>query len=144
MNRRTAIAAIGASLLASACMMDGEYDRPVDNRPPALTAGVLRGTVTYRERIALPPNARVEIKIVDAGRQDTRNREIATVTIPTRGRQVPIPFELRYPGDRPNQPAVYVVRARIFSGDRMLFINTARTPLPPRGRVDIVVSPVDY
>ena len=144
MNRRTAIAAIGTSLLASACMMDGGYDRPVDNRPPGLAAGVLRGTVTYRERIALPPNARLEVRLVDAGRQDTRNREIATVSVPTRGRQVPIPFELRYPADRPNQPATYVVRARIFSGQRMLFINDQRTPLPPRGRVDIVVSPVDY
>ena len=57
---------------------------------------VLTGTVTYRERIALPPNARVEVRLEDVWQADAPADEIASQTIAANGKQVPIPFELRY------------------------------------------------
>ena len=55
---------------------------------------VLTGTVTYRERIALPPNARVEVRLEDVSQADAPADEIASQTIAANGKQVPIPFEL--------------------------------------------------
>lgn len=80
---------------------------------PALAAPrMLSGTVTYRERIALPPGAVVEVSLLDVSLADAPSRTIARTRIVTR-RQVPIPYRLRFndavvrPGRR------YALRAEI-------------------------------
>lgn len=55
---------------------------------------VLSGTVSYRERIALPPDAVLIVEITANDRS-----MIAEARIPTEGRQVPIPFEIGLPKD---------------------------------------------
>ena len=62
--------------------------------------GVLRGSVTYRERIALPPDATVEVWIVDASPGMMIQAILAQTTVAAEGRQVPIRFELPYPRER--------------------------------------------
>ncbi|MGK6356589.1 YbaY family lipoprotein [Sphingomonas sp. DT-207] len=110
--------------------------------PPGLAAGKLSGTVTYRQRIALPPDAVVEVSIVDVAKMDAPSRTIGSVRVPTRARQVPIPFELRYAADRSSGPAEYAVQARIEDGrGRLLFITDTRNPLPAGGRIELVVVP---
>ena len=54
----------------------------------------LSGTVTYRARIALPPDAVIRVRLDDASRPDTTTAPIAEQIISTGGRQVPIAFEL--------------------------------------------------
>ena len=86
---------------------------------------VLTGTVTYRERIALPPNARVEVRLEDVSQADAPADEIAAQTIAANGKQVPIPFELRYSPRNIDSSHRYAVRASITSADGDLMFTTA-------------------
>jgi putative lipoprotein len=82
---------------------------------PALT-----GTVFYRERIALPPDATAEVVLEDISIPDRPAVEIARANIAPAG-QVPIPFELRYELGGIEKDHRYGVRAAILwrSGARM-------------------------
>ena len=86
---------------------------------------VLTGTVTYRERIALPPNARVEVRLEDVSQADAPADEIAAQTIAANGKQVPIPFELRYSPQNIDSSHRYAVRASITSADGDLMFTTS-------------------
>ena len=44
------------------------------------------GTVNYRERVALPPDAVVEVQLFDVSRQDVPSTVITEATLPTHGR----------------------------------------------------------
>ena len=78
------------------------------------------GSVTYRERIALPPTARVEVRLLDVSLQDVAAKTIAEQSIPVT-HQVPIPFELVYDSTVIDERYTYAVRATIYDGDKMLF-----------------------
>jgi len=101
------------------------------------------GHVTYRERMALPPDAEVHIAIVDAVRADS-SRPIADTTI-TAGGQVPLPFTLPFDRDRIDPRRDYALRATITSGGKPIFT----TPLVVRvithdhpTQVDLVLTRV--
>lgn len=55
---------------------------------------MIEGSLTFRERIALPPDALV---LVEA--RDSRGRLLGEATFVTRGKQVPLPFALGIPAD---------------------------------------------
>jgi putative lipoprotein len=137
-GRRQLVAILCSALLTGACVQNG--GSPI--QPPGLAAGKLSGTVTYRQRIALPPGAVVEVSLVDVAKMDAPSRTIGSVRVPTQGRQVPIPFELRYDADRSADPSEYAVQARIEDGrGRLLFITDTRNPLPADGRIELVTVP---
>ena len=81
----------------------------------------VRGTVSYRERMALPEDATVEIRLIDASRQDIASDVIAETTIQTAGKQVPITLVLPYDASRIHPAHTYAIRATISSGGEMLF-----------------------
>lgn len=83
--------------------------------------GVVRGSVSYRERVALPPDAEVDIWITDVSPMIVAAAVIAETTVRSQGRQVPISFELRYDPGRIEPNHTYGVRAAIRSGGQMLF-----------------------
>ena len=59
------------------------------------TSAAVTGTVTYRERIALPPEGVVvTIKVEDVSRADAPAVTIGEQIIENPGHQVPIPFEI--------------------------------------------------
>ena len=62
---------------------------------PTATASVT-GTVTYREWLALPPNAVVRVALQDISLADALAIVLSEQLIVTGGRQVPIPFALDY------------------------------------------------
>ena len=83
--------------------------RPVpEAADPALT-----GTVTYLQRIALPPDAVVTVRLLDVGLADAPSVTLAEQTIRPEGRNVPIPYALSYAPDRVDARHRYVVRAEI-------------------------------
>jgi putative lipoprotein len=100
------------------------------------------GSITYRERIALPPSAVITVQLVDVSRADAPAVLIAEQVIPTRGRQVPFEFALAYDASRIQASHTYAVQVRIEDGGRLLFIsdtvNRAITQDAP-GQLDIVV-----
>jgi len=83
--------------------------------------GVLRGSVAYRERMALPSDAVLEVELVDVSRQDVNAPLIAETTVFPEDRQVPLPFELRYDPTKIQPNRSYALRATIHSGDQMMF-----------------------
>jgi putative lipoprotein len=99
--------------------------------------GVLTGNVLYRERIALPPDARIDVRLEDVTRADAPADVLAEQTIAADGRQVPIPFELRYPPSRIEANHRYSVRASIRAPNgELMFTTTTRHAVLERGVAD--------
>lgn len=90
------------AVLAIACA------QPAAKRVPANLAG----TITYRERIALPPSARVEVQLVDATDENVTAPLIAERLIDEPG-QVPIAFSLAYDPASIQSNHSYALRVRI-------------------------------
>lgn len=86
---------------------------------------VLKGTVSYRERMALPPGATVAVQLVDVSLADAPSVTIAEAVITPEG-QVPVPFELHYDDAVIVANHSYALQARIEAEGRLLFINTTR------------------
>lgn len=106
---------------------------------------VVSGTVTYRQRSALPPTAVLTVKIVDVSRQDVSAPVVAEQRIDTAGKQVPIPFDLAYDRSKILDRNRYAVQAEIRDGGRLLFITDTSYPVITQGNprsVEITVVPV--
>lgn len=88
----------------------------------------LRGEVTYRVRMALPPQAVIEVKLSDVSRQDVAATVIAQDVIKADGKQVPIPFVLSYDPAKIQPGHTYSVSARITVDDKLWFISTEHLP----------------
>ncbi len=104
---------------------------------------VVRGTVSYRQRIALTPNSEVRVKLVDTATPD--GTAVAETTVNTGNRQVPISFELPYEGRNINRQRTYEVRAEIRSNGELRFRSEAGVPVTLRGNqdqnIEVVVVP---
>lgn len=98
----------------------------------------VEGMVTYRERIALPPDSVVIVTMIDASRADAPATEIASRQVDTAGQQVPLPFVLGIDTDGLDARGRYTVRAVIRGGDDRL-LWTTDTAYP----VDIAAGAVD-
>lgn len=115
--------------------------------PPAALGGpiVVQGTVTYRQRVALPPTAVVRVQLVDAARADAPAAVLAEQVIVSEGGQIPFAFVLRAPAGTVAPAARLRVRAQIEVDGVPRFASTAAYPVPTRdpGRpVEVVVEPV--
>jgi uncharacterized lipoprotein YbaY len=109
------------------------------------TEARVTGTVTYLQRIALPPGAVVEVKLLDVSRSDAPALTIAEQVIRPAGRQVPVAFELRYDPRRIEERRRYVVQARILVGGRVRYTSTEAYPVITGGHPDtlkVIVRPV--
>lgn len=96
---------------------------------------MLTGTVTYRERIALPPDSRVIVTISDVSLMDAPSVTIAQNQITTAGQQVPISFAVSYDRARIQPGRTYAVSARILDKrGQLAWITDTRNPLPPPGQ----------
>jgi len=106
------------------------------------SANLVTGTVTYRERIALPPTAVVTVRLVDVSLADAPSVLVAEQVIRTEGQQVPCEFALDYDASRILPSHTYAVQVRIEDGGKLLFISDTMNPVITRSaptRVDIVV-----
>lgn len=93
---------------------------------PALAATKrLRGTVSYRERIALPPHALLEVRLLDVSLADAPSKTLAVTRVKTR-HQMPIPYRLRYDEARIRSGRSYALQARIIVDGKLWFISTTR------------------
>ncbi|TVQ12482.1 MAG: hypothetical protein EA368_03830 [Leptolyngbya sp. DLM2.Bin27] len=105
----------------------------------------ITGTVSYLPRIAMPPNAILEVTLVDVSRAGAPAITLASQGIIFGGRQVPIPFELMYDPDQIDPRFSYAVQARILVEGQLRFITTTRFPVITQGHpteVEIRVDPV--
>jgi len=79
---------------------------------PASGSARVTGTVVYRERIAIAPDAQVRVVLEIVSRADAEPTILAERTIRPAG-QVPVPFVLEYDPARIEPGRRYVVRAEI-------------------------------
>ncbi len=94
----------------------------------------LSGTVMYRERMALPMNAAINVRLLDVSLQDVPARVLAEQNIDARGKSVPIPYTLEYDPSLVRDNLSYAVRAEIrdAAGDLLWTTDTVH-PVLTRG-----------
>lgn len=132
------VAGVALGLLLSGC---GSSTGPTEGSP-------VTGTVTYRERIALPDGALVIVQILDVSLTDAPARVIGEQVIhPGRG-QVPVSYAVPYAEKEIDERRSYFMSARIEDGEgNALFISDTAVPVitqdDPTKNVQIVVVPVD-
>lgn len=114
-----------AILPLTACATLGPSEKPVS----------VTGQITYRERMALPPTAQIEIQLSDVSLMDAPSRTIAQQSFTADGRQVPFAFSLTV-DQRPLDPRhSYAVSARITDASgRLMFITDTRNSVAFDGR----------
>jgi putative lipoprotein len=93
--------------------------------PPTYAMPSVSGTVTYRERMAMPENAVLSVQLQDVSRADAPAEAIAEQRITFAGRQVPLGFELRYDPGRINPKHLYAVSASITVDGQLRFLNSS-------------------
>lgn len=105
-----------------------------EDRESAATADsrVIRGTATYRERIALPPDAVLEVTLEDVSLADAAAREIASVRMKNPGNP-PFSFELAYDPALIEERQTYAVRAAIRVDGKLMFTTDTFYPVLTRG-----------
>jgi putative lipoprotein len=92
----------------------------------------IEGTATYRERMALPPDAVFEATLIDVSRTDAAGQVLGQTRIEQPGNP-PFHFSISYdPGQiQPNH--IYAVRGRIVEGNRVLFTTGQRYQVLTQG-----------
>jgi len=108
--------------------------------------GVVSGTVTYLQRIALPPTAIIEVKLQDVSQADAPAVVVAEQKITAAGKQVPVPFELKFDPAKIEPQHRYTVSARILVDGQLRFASDTAYPVlangPSASAVEIVVKAV--
>jgi len=94
---------------------------------------VVTGTVAYRERMALPPDAAIDVRIEDVSLQDAPAKLVAENVFAAAGKQVPVPFQVPYNPADINPAHSYSVRATISINGQVRFTTTTANPVITRG-----------
>lgn len=122
--------------------------------------GVISGTVSYRPRIFLPDSAEVQVQLWGISQADTPAVEIASQTILTNGRQVPLEYWLTYDLASIHENGTYAISASIRVDGTLMWISNTRyevisngefeaelnliqTPLPEGTRAETTTEPVE-
>ncbi|ARS27117.1 YbaY family lipoprotein [Sphingomonas sp. KC8] len=105
---------------------------------------LLEGIATYRQRIALPPDATLIVRVQDVSLADAPAMLIAEKRLPTEGRQVPLPYAIEYDPARILPNHRITVSGRIEDGQgKLLWITDTAIPLPAAGdRADLLLVQV--
>jgi heat shock protein HslJ len=133
MKFEAAIATWLVTSLLAGCTGNGPTEVQVTSATPATPAAV-RGTVAYRERMALPADATVDVWITDIGSGVVTMAILGVTTVPANGRQVPLPFELTLDPSRVDADRPYGIRAVIRAGGQTLFETREPTPVLTQGQ----------
>jgi len=102
------------------------------------------GSVWYRERMMLPPNAEITVILEDVSRMDVAADILATTTFSPSGGP-PWDFSMEYDPARIDSRHRYAVRARIEVNGQLMFTNRQQVPAfssAEGGPLEIMVSRV--
>jgi heat shock protein HslJ len=104
----------------------------------------VNGTMTYRVRRALPPNAEIMVSLQDISLADAPAKLIAKHVTTSGGKQVPFPFEITFDPADIDPRHTYGLRATIVVDDQLLFTSTEAHPVitrdNPRYGIEITVD----
>ena len=110
-----------------------------------LNGSAVTGTVSYFQRMALPPSAVIQVQLLDVSLADAPAKIIAEQSIPVGSRQVPIPFQLNYDARSIDEKHSYSVSAKITIDGKLQFISDKSYPVITRGnptKVDVILKQV--
>ena len=110
--------AIGFALIGSAATAQGQ---------------TVTGTATYRERIALPPDAVFEATLEDVSRAGAAADVIGRTRLEKPG-QPPFQFSIQYDPARIVEGRSYSVRARVTADGKLMFITDRAYPVLTGGK----------
>ena len=103
--------------------------------PPSEEPVSVTGAITYRERMALPPTAQVEIRLDDVSLMDAPSKTIAQQSFTADGRQVPFAFSLTVDQRKLDTRGRYAVSARITDASgKLMFITDTHNGVTFDGR----------
>ncbi len=121
-------------------------DCKLDKPPNAgTTANSVTGTVSYLLRIALPPEAVIQVQLQDVTLADAPASVLAEEKIVLGERQVPVSFSLRFDRDKIETNHTYSVSARILVDGVLRFTNDTSYPVLTRGNpghVDMILKQI--
>jgi putative lipoprotein len=143
LSLRSILAPCFLSLLLGGCAATAAA--PSGGDSTAASSARVSGTVSYLQRIALPPSATITVRLVDVSRMDAPAIVLGEQIINAGGKQVPFSFEISYDPARIDPRFTYAVQARIEDAGKLLFITDTRYAVITRGapnRVDMVLRPV--
>jgi putative lipoprotein len=103
------------------------------------------GTVTYRERVALPPTAVITVRLVDVSRADAPAIVLGEQIMQAAGKQVPFSFEIQFDPAKIEANYSYAVQARIEEDGKLRFVSDRHYAVITRGaptHVDMVLRSV--
>ena len=102
--------------------------------PVAAQKAAITGSVSYHERRMLPPDSVLSVRLQDVSRQDVPAHVLGEQIYTTRGKQVPLPFEVHYDPAEIDERFSYSISARIEDGNGILrFISDTNNPVITRG-----------
>ena len=99
--------------------------------------GTVTGTLNYRERIMLSPEAVATVTLEDVSRADAPAKVIAEQELVNPGAP-PIAFTLEFPRAAIDERMSYTVRAQIHDRGRLMFTTDTHAPVLTRGGGDTV------
>lgn len=99
--------------------------------PTDSDVGTLSGTVSYRERVVLPNNARIIVSLVEQPTQADHGKikVISQHSFLAEGEQPPVAFTLNYVKSKLKLDTLYRVIAKIEINDEVLFSNQSTVDL---------------
>jgi putative lipoprotein len=143
MSRSVAVSVFFSALLVVSGCRSAPEGTTTETPSPEATAltdtttvpgtATIHGEVFYVQRIALPPDAEVDVVLQEVSHADAPAVEIASTRIKTEGRQVPFPFALSYEPAKIEPDRTYALSARISSAGQLLWVNEAQAPVLTRG-----------
>ena len=104
------------------------------------------GTVSYLQRITMPPEGEIIVQLQDVTSPDQGAKIVAEDKFAFGARQVPVPFELKFDPAKIETKHLYAVTARIFTGTELRFMNSKPYRVLTQGfpaKANLVLVPVE-
>jgi putative lipoprotein len=124
MPRRTAVFLVAFAIGAVPASFWAQANAPQGN---------VTGTVAYRERMALPPDAAIDVRLEDTSLHDAQAKLIGESVFAAAGQQVPIPFQVSFNTADINPAHTYQLRANITVNGAKMFASTSAYPVITNG-----------
>jgi uncharacterized lipoprotein YbaY len=105
----------------------------------------ITGTISYLQRMALPPNAMIQVQLLDVSLADAPSQVIAEQSYTLGQRQMPVPFSLSYDSSKIDEKHSYSISAKITLDGTLRFISDKSYPVITRGNpstVDVILKQV--
>lgn len=133
LKRLTKTLSIVAALTAGIGMLGGAAMFVTTSMPTASIAAekTISGKVMYRERIALPPEARLMVQLTDVSLADAPSIIIGETQV-NAPQGSPIPFAISFDTDVIQPNRTYALQARIVAGDTLWFVSDERYTVDPK------------